>query len=81
MPRWVKSLRDITTVFLYFIYRPRPHKKPKLFVKTTRMDVYGEKSFLFLNVISKIVDQGYINFEHIEKFAMIYLSFALLTVW
>ena len=45
------------------------------------MDAYGEKSFLFLNVISKIVAQGYINFEHIEQCTMIYLSFTLLTVW
>ena len=45
---------------------------------TTRVDVYGEKQFLFLTLISKIVDRGYINFEHIEKSTMICLSFALL---
>ena len=37
----------------------------------------GEKQLLFLTLISKID----FDFEHIEKSTMIYLSFALLTVW
>ena len=36
------------------------------------MDVYGDKHFLFLTLISKSVDQGYINFEDIDKFTVIH---------
>ena len=42
---------------------------------------HGEKLLLIATLISKIVDWGDIDFEHIEKSTMIYLSFALLTVW
>ena len=42
---------------------------------------HGEKLLLIAPLISKIVDWGDIDFEHIEISTMIYLSFALLTVW
>ena len=42
---------------------------------------HGEKLLLIATLISKIVDWGDIDFEHIEKSTMIYLSFASLTVW
>ena len=42
---------------------------------------HGEKQLLIANLISKIVNWRNINFECIEKSTMIYLSFALLTVW
>ena len=42
---------------------------------------HGEKQLLIATLISKIVDRGDIDFEHIEKSTMIHLACALLTVW